>query len=82
MLLPSWFPGGGFKREAATWRPIVEEMYMRPYREVKAALVRDSYCFVHGAVAYLRTLLAGKRHTETLSYYRYVSRPVEQRRTV
>lgn len=40
LLLPSWFPGAGFKREAATWKLIVEEMFMRPYRDVKAALVR------------------------------------------
>ncbi|EKM51684.1 uncharacterized protein PHACADRAFT_150298 [Phanerochaete carnosa HHB-10118-sp] len=36
-FLPAWFPSAKFKRDAAAWSPMVEEMYLRPYREVKAA---------------------------------------------
>ncbi|EKM51547.1 uncharacterized protein PHACADRAFT_212190 [Phanerochaete carnosa HHB-10118-sp] len=35
--IPAWFLGAQFKRDAAKWRPFVEEMYMRPHREVKAS---------------------------------------------
>ncbi|GJF00667.1 cytochrome P450 [Phanerochaete sordida] len=36
--IPEWFPGAQFKRQAAQWRPFVEEMYIRPFRDVKEAL--------------------------------------------
>ncbi|GJE98985.1 cytochrome P450 [Phanerochaete sordida] len=35
--VPAWFPGAKFKREIAKWRVSVEEMYMRPFRELKVA---------------------------------------------
>lgn len=37
--LPAWFPGATFKRQAAQWKPIVDEMFDRPFGEVKAAFV-------------------------------------------
>ena len=40
--LPAWFPGAKFKRDAAKWRKLVDEMYFRPYYEVKAAVVSQN----------------------------------------
>lgn len=37
--LPAWMPGGSFKREASYWQPFVDEMFKRPYHDVKDALV-------------------------------------------
>ncbi|KZT69365.1 cytochrome P450 [Daedalea quercina L-15889] len=36
--IPSWFPGGGFKRRAARIRGMMHEMYNRPYEQVKATM--------------------------------------------
>ncbi|KIP08000.1 hypothetical protein PHLGIDRAFT_105055 [Phlebiopsis gigantea 11061_1 CR5-6] len=36
--LPAWFPGAVFKRQASEWKPIVDEMFFRPFRELKAAV--------------------------------------------
>ncbi|GJE96467.1 cytochrome P450 [Phanerochaete sordida] len=33
--LPAWFPGGGFKRQAARWKKSVDYMYEAPFEEVK-----------------------------------------------
>lgn len=38
--IPTWFPGAQFKRDAAKWKPVVDEMFIGPYKEVKAAYVR------------------------------------------
>ena len=38
--LPSWFPGAKFKREAAEWNPIVQELAERPWNTVIDAMVR------------------------------------------
>ncbi|EKM49140.1 uncharacterized protein PHACADRAFT_265797 [Phanerochaete carnosa HHB-10118-sp] len=35
--IPAWFPGAQFKRDGARWKPIVEEMFTRPYKELKAS---------------------------------------------
>ncbi|GJE98988.1 cytochrome P450 [Phanerochaete sordida] len=35
--IPAWFPGSRFKRDAAKWKIIVDEMFMRPYRELKSS---------------------------------------------
>jgi len=40
MRLPGWFPGAGFKLEAARLAPQVDEMVNKPYQTVKDALVR------------------------------------------
>ncbi|KAJ3530716.1 hypothetical protein NM688_g7671 [Phlebia brevispora] len=37
-LLPSWFPGAGFKRQAAIWRKSTLEMATAPFGAVKRAL--------------------------------------------
>ena len=39
-FVPAWFPGAGFKRQAARWKESVDAMYMRPYSKVKVAYVR------------------------------------------
>ncbi|GJE98984.1 cytochrome P450 [Phanerochaete sordida] len=41
--VPTWFPGGRFKREAAEWRPIVNAMYMVPYTEAKESFSSGNY---------------------------------------
>ena len=41
--LPTWSPGAEFKRNAITWKCSVDEMFERPYRELKADLVRDIF---------------------------------------
>ncbi|GJE98986.1 cytochrome P450 [Phanerochaete sordida] len=35
--IPTWFPGADFKQQAAELKPVVDEMYLRPYRDVKYA---------------------------------------------
>ena len=37
--IPSWFPGGGFKRRAAWIRGMMRDMYDRPYAQAKADVV-------------------------------------------
>lgn len=37
--LPSYFPGAEFKRQAKEWKLIVDEMFERPYRELKESMV-------------------------------------------
>lgn len=37
--IPSWFPGGGFKRRAAWIRGMMRELYDRPYAQAKANIV-------------------------------------------
>jgi len=37
--VPSWMPGAGFKRKAAYWARINEEMYDKPFLHVKDQLV-------------------------------------------
>ena len=37
--IPSWFPGAEFKRQSMIWKPIVDEMFERPYHEIKANFV-------------------------------------------
>ncbi|EKM48686.1 uncharacterized protein PHACADRAFT_154991 [Phanerochaete carnosa HHB-10118-sp] len=39
-FIPSWFPGAKFKRDAEAWKPIVDQMYMQPYNDVKTAYER------------------------------------------
>ncbi|KDR68214.1 hypothetical protein GALMADRAFT_105117 [Galerina marginata CBS 339.88] len=34
--LPSWFPGAGFKRKAAVWKPMLDAFVDRPYENSKA----------------------------------------------
>ncbi|KAJ8502251.1 hypothetical protein ONZ51_g72 [Trametes cubensis] len=44
--LPSWFPGAGFKREAASWKPAVQALRDAPFdnakREVAEGIARPS----------------------------------------
>ena len=37
--LPAWCPGAGFKRQAARWKVDVDDMFERPFQELKAAFV-------------------------------------------
>lgn len=37
--IPSWMPGGGFKRDVAYWKPFVVEMYERPFKHMQKAIV-------------------------------------------
>ena len=43
-ILPSWFPGGQFKRDANAWRPYVEGMAREPFKFVEEALVSPRLC--------------------------------------
>lgn len=36
--IPSWFPGAGFKRQAAQWKDAVDATYSDPYRQFKTLL--------------------------------------------
>ncbi|EKM55876.1 uncharacterized protein PHACADRAFT_256800 [Phanerochaete carnosa HHB-10118-sp] len=38
MYLPAWFPGAGFKRKAAKWKALVDDMYEVPYGLFKTAV--------------------------------------------
>ena len=42
MRIPSWFPGGGFKRVAAEWKKIAHHMRDMPFERVMEAMVRPS----------------------------------------
>ncbi|GJE96468.1 cytochrome P450 [Phanerochaete sordida] len=35
--IPSWFPGAGWKRQAAVWKKEVDALFEKPYYEIKAA---------------------------------------------
>jgi len=50
--IPSWFPGGGFKRRAAWIHGMMREMYDRPYEQAKAAVSRGT-----AKASFLTTLL-------------------------
>ncbi|EMD42005.1 hypothetical protein CERSUDRAFT_110546 [Gelatoporia subvermispora B] len=39
--LPSWFPGAGFKKEAAQWRVWVEALLNQPFQVVKDRILRE-----------------------------------------
>ncbi|GJF00668.1 cytochrome P450 [Phanerochaete sordida] len=41
--VPAWFPGGRFKREAAEWRPIVNDMFVVPYDQAKESFSSGDY---------------------------------------
>nr|GAT49365.1 predicted protein [Mycena chlorophos] len=34
-FVPSWFPGARFKRQAATWRPMIQDMRRLPWEQTK-----------------------------------------------
>lgn len=36
--IPAWFPGAGFKRHAAEWKKLVDDMFEIPYRESMKSL--------------------------------------------
>ncbi len=38
--LPSWFPGAGFRRDAAEWKKTVETVRDVPFRAAKDKIVR------------------------------------------
>ncbi|EPS99055.1 hypothetical protein FOMPIDRAFT_1050962 [Fomitopsis schrenkii] len=40
--IPSWFPGGGFKRRAAWIRGMMRELYDRPYAQAKANIAKGA----------------------------------------
>ena len=39
MRIPSWFPGGGFKRTAAAWQKIAHNMRDAPFEKTMEAMV-------------------------------------------
>ena len=39
--LPNWFPGTQFKRDAAKWDKLVEDMYEMPFAHVKRNMVQS-----------------------------------------
>ena len=41
--VPSWFPGAGFKKKAAHWRKLNENMVQRPFRYVQDKLVGEPF---------------------------------------
>ena len=45
--LPLWFPGAGFKRQAAEWKPFVDEMFIKPVRDIIVATVSNIERFVY-----------------------------------
>ncbi|KAF9044301.1 cytochrome P450 [Panaeolus papilionaceus] len=57
--VPAWFPGAGFKRKAARWRQINQEVSVRPFEMVKEQL-RDGT-----AVPSVATALIEKLPSET-----------------
>ena len=40
MYVPSWLPGGGFKRLAAAWQKIAHRMRDKPFERTVEAIVR------------------------------------------
>lgn len=44
-LIPSWCPGGGFKRKAAVAGKFVRELYDTPYNMVRDNMVTHSFEF-------------------------------------
>ncbi|KIJ10316.1 hypothetical protein PAXINDRAFT_172185 [Paxillus involutus ATCC 200175] len=42
-FVPSWFPGAGFKRQAAVWREQLSEVDRKPYAWAKAQLESGNY---------------------------------------
>ncbi|KIJ60578.1 hypothetical protein HYDPIDRAFT_117119 [Hydnomerulius pinastri MD-312] len=42
-FIPSWFPGAGFKRQAAVWREQMSELDRKPYAWAKAQLESGDY---------------------------------------
>ena len=47
-FLPSWFPGGGFKRKAAIGSVYLQELYDAPYNMVREKMVgRTLYLWVN-----------------------------------
>ena len=43
VYVPSWFPGAGFKRKAAHWRKLSENMVEKPFRYVQEQLVGELF---------------------------------------
>ena len=43
VYVPSWFPGAGFKRKAAHWRKLSENMVEKPFRYVQEQLVGEHF---------------------------------------
>ena len=37
--VPAWFPGAQFKRQAAEYKRLVDDMFYAPYKQFKAAWV-------------------------------------------
>lgn len=45
--VPSWFPGAGFKKEAAACRAVVEQFMYEPFSKVKAEIVKwFGFCYI------------------------------------
>nr|BAL05187.1 cytochrome P450 [Phanerodontia chrysosporium] len=36
--IPSWAPGGKFRRDAAEWRTLVSDMFTKPFEHIKSAI--------------------------------------------
>ncbi|EKM55871.1 uncharacterized protein PHACADRAFT_256793 [Phanerochaete carnosa HHB-10118-sp] len=61
--LPSWFPGAGFKRQTAKWRPLVDSMFETPYGQFKESMREGNAkpCFA-------ATLLSSVNNNEDATY--------------
>ncbi|EKM55873.1 uncharacterized protein PHACADRAFT_209385 [Phanerochaete carnosa HHB-10118-sp] len=59
--LPAWFPGAGFKRQAANWKILVDKMHETPYYEFKKTMQEGNAkpCFA-------ATLLSEVENTEDM----------------
>ena len=64
LYIPSWFPGGSFKRKAAQWKLRFAEFIEKPYSYAKASMVSWSLAsinrFAHLIVIFF-SLFAGSR---------------------
>ncbi|EKM55870.1 uncharacterized protein PHACADRAFT_144742 [Phanerochaete carnosa HHB-10118-sp] len=62
--LPPWFPGAGFKRQAAEWKTLVDGMFEIPYSQVRASVRegKQKPCF-------LATLLTSVNGNEDMTYW-------------
>ncbi|EKM54598.1 uncharacterized protein PHACADRAFT_96498 [Phanerochaete carnosa HHB-10118-sp] len=60
--LPSWFPGAGFKRQAAEWKTLVDDMHEMPYGQFKASMRKG-----HAEPCFTATLLSADETNEDMT---------------
>ncbi|KAJ7825078.1 cytochrome P450 [Mycena leptocephala] len=57
--IPSWLPGGAFKRKAATWKRLLDQMRVVPFEHAKSELVGDGV--IDSCVTFPGTMLHSRR---------------------